>query len=140
MASNMMLNRKALWDLLSKPAALALCTPVVVSSRCQASRNTSGKPRITMITTRVGTHSGRTIPIGFENCDISIELDDKKLVIDCICKIKSRTGVEMEALTATSVCCLTIYDMTKSIDRSGEISSIKLISKSGGKSGNWKRR
>ena len=46
----------------------------------------------------------------------------------------------MEALTATSVSCLTIYDMIKSVDKGSEITSIKLISKSGGKSGNWKRK
>lgn len=48
-----------------------------------------------------------------------------------------QTGVEMEALTAVSVACLTLYDMTKAVDRGMSIESIKLLSKSGGKSGDW---
>ena len=51
-----------------------------------------------------------------------------------------RTGVEMEALTAASVCALTIYDMVKAIDREVEISRIRLLEKSGGKSGHFVRR
>ena len=72
-------------------------------------------------------------PIGFENCDISIELDDKKLVIDCICKIKSRTGVEMEALTGVSMAALVVYDMCKALSHDITIGPTQLISKHGGK-------
>lgn len=50
-----------------------------------------------------------------------------------------RTGVEMEALTAVSVAALTVYDMLKAVDKGIEIGPIRLISKSGGKSGNWQR-
>ncbi|MEE3294762.1 MAG: cyclic pyranopterin monophosphate synthase MoaC, partial [Pseudomonadota bacterium] len=71
---------------------------------------------------------------------IDFNITDKGIEVITNVSNQGKTGVEMEALTATSVCCLTIYDMTKSIDRSAEISSIKLMSKSGGKSGNWKRR
>ena len=46
----------------------------------------------------------------------------------------------MEALVAVNIACLTIYDMVKSIDKKAKINSIKLIRKSGGKSGNWKRK
>ncbi len=53
-------------------------------------------------------------------------------------KSSNKTGVEMEALTACSVTCLTIYDMCKSLDKTIVISEIKLLSKSGGKSGNYK--
>jgi cyclic pyranopterin phosphate synthase len=49
------------------------------------------------------------------------------------------TGVEMEALTAASVAALTVYDMVKSVDRSAEIRSIRLVEKSGGRSGEWQR-
>ncbi len=52
---------------------------------------------------------------------------------------EARTGVEMEALTGTSVCCLTIYDMCKSVDRRMEIQSIRLLEKSGGRSGHFVR-
>ena len=52
---------------------------------------------------------------------------------------EAKTGVEMEALTAVSVVCLTIYDMCKSVDRGMEIRSIRLLEKSGGRSGHFKR-
>jgi cyclic pyranopterin phosphate synthase len=54
-------------------------------------------------------------------------------------KVTGQTGVEMEALTAVSVACLTIYDMVKAIDRFMRIEGIGLVEKAGGKSGNWKR-
>jgi cyclic pyranopterin phosphate synthase len=50
-----------------------------------------------------------------------------------------RTGVEMEALTAVSVACLTLYDMLKAADRAIRIESIELVAKEGGKSGPWRR-
>jgi cyclic pyranopterin phosphate synthase len=53
-------------------------------------------------------------------------------------RVKGATGVEMEALTAVSVACLTIYDMAKSVDRGMRIEGVKLIEKSGGKSGHWR--
>lgn len=53
-------------------------------------------------------------------------------------KLKGRTGVEMEALTAVSVACLTIYDMAKAVDRHMEMTGIRVVEKSGGKSGDWK--
>jgi cyclic pyranopterin phosphate synthase len=54
-------------------------------------------------------------------------------------KLAGRTGVEMEALTAVSVACLTIYDMAKAVDRGMEIGHVRLLEKRGGKSGSWKR-
>ena len=54
-------------------------------------------------------------------------------------RVTGRTGVEMEALTAVSVACLTVYDMAKAIDRGMTISDIRLVEKRGGKSGEWKR-
>ncbi|MFN8518339.1 MAG: cyclic pyranopterin monophosphate synthase MoaC, partial [Chloroflexota bacterium] len=50
-----------------------------------------------------------------------------------------QTGVEMEALTAASVAALTVYDMVKGVDRSAEIESVRLLEKSGGRSGEWHR-
>ncbi len=59
------------------------------------------------------------------------------VVIEALCKLKGRTGVEMEALTAVSVAALTVYDMVKAVDKSMRITDIRLIHKSGGKSGTW---
>ncbi len=54
-------------------------------------------------------------------------------------KVTGRTGVEMEALTAVSVACLTIYDMVKAVDRFMTIEGVGMVEKAGGKSGDWKR-
>jgi cyclic pyranopterin phosphate synthase len=54
-------------------------------------------------------------------------------------KTVGRTGVEMEALTAVSIACLTLYDMLKSVDRGMRIGDIELVEKTGGKSGDWRR-
>lgn len=54
-------------------------------------------------------------------------------------KVTGQTGVEMEALTAVSVACLTIYDMVKAVDRFMRIEGVGMVEKSGGKSGDWKR-
>lgn len=55
------------------------------------------------------------------------------------CGVTGKTGIEMEALTAASVACLTIYDMCKAVDRGMEIMDIRLLKKDGGKSGLWER-
>ncbi|MFD1197114.1 cyclic pyranopterin monophosphate synthase MoaC [Brucella gallinifaecis] len=72
---------------------------------------------------------------------ISVEIESDQtlpgLRISATAKLKGRTGVEMEALTAVSVTCLTIYDMAKAVDRHMEITDIHVSAKSGGKSGNW---
>jgi len=73
--------------------------------------------------------------------DIEIKASEDGSGIDIISQTISqgKTGAEMEALTAVSVCALTIYDMCKAIDREMEIGEIKLLEKSGGKSGPYKR-
>ena len=76
--------------------------------------------------------SSASIEFTLHEHDYSIE------IISC-CKISSQTGVEMEALTGASVAALTIYDMCKAVDKAIEISSIHLLEKSGGKSGDWNR-
>ncbi|GAK71010.1 molybdenum cofactor biosynthesis protein C [Agrobacterium rubi TR3 = NBRC 13261] len=60
------------------------------------------------------------------------------LRVEATVKLTGKTGVEMEALTAVSVACLTIYDMAKAADKTMEIGSIRLLEKSGGKSGHFK--
>ena len=71
--------------------------------------------------------------------DLKPYLKNSKIKITSNIACRGATGVEMEALTAVSAAALTIYDMCKSIDRSIEILEIKLIKKSGGKSGEWIR-
>ena len=73
-------------------------------------------------------------PLGLDDCRISIELDEKnRAVIDCTCKVRHRTGVEMEALTGASVAALTVYDMCKALSHDITIRETRLVSKSGGK-------
>lgn len=69
--------------------------------------------------------------------DIGVNNQSNRVVIEAYCRLDAKTGVEMEALTAVSVAALTIYDMCKSVDRGMEISGIRLLEKSGGRSGLW---
>lgn len=63
--------------------------------------------------------------------------DNQTVVIRSRCKLSGQTGVEMEALTAVSVAALTLYDMCKAVDRGMVIGDIRLLEKSGGRSGHW---
>lgn len=65
---------------------------------------------------------------------------DNRLEVSCTVSAEARTGVEMEALTAVSAACLTIYDMCKSADRGMEIDGIRLLRKTGGQSGDFFRK
>jgi cyclic pyranopterin monophosphate synthase len=78
-------------------------------------------------------------PLSLSSVDVKLSLDSKRNAVDieATCKLKGRTGVEMEALTAASVAALTVYDMCKSVDRGMVISEVKLVHKSGGKSGTF---
>ena len=69
--------------------------------------------------------------------DITVDETLPGLRVEALAKLTGKTGVEMEALTAVSVACLTIYDMAKAADKGMEISGIRLLSKSGGKSGDF---
>ena len=71
---------------------------------------------------------------------IEIKLVKNDIYVLSSVKCDGKTGVEMEALTAVSVSCLTIYDMLKGLDKNAFISNIQLLEKSGGKSGDWKRK
>lgn len=79
-------------------------------------------------------------PIALSKVSVEFTLDAANCSVTCtvIAKCDGKTGVEMEALTATSAGLLTIYDMCKAIDRGMIISEIKLLEKQGGKSGHWK--
>jgi cyclic pyranopterin phosphate synthase len=69
--------------------------------------------------------------------DIVLDADDNCAHIRTACRLKGQTGVEMEALTAASVAALTIYDMCKAVDRGMVIEGVRLLHKSGGRSGEW---
>jgi cyclic pyranopterin phosphate synthase len=72
-------------------------------------------------------------PLGLEKCKITIDVTGQQAVVDCRCKVHHKTGVEMEALTGTSIAALTIYDMCKAISHDIVIGETRLISKTGGK-------
>lgn len=78
-------------------------------------------------------------PLALSQVTVDLTPDIAGNAIDIIatCKLKGRTGVEMEALTAASVAALTIYDMAKAVDRSMQITDVRLLHKSGGKSGTF---
>ena len=80
-------------------------------------------------------------PLGLDAVAVRIVLDPALpgLTVTATTRTSGRTGVEMEALTAVSVACLTIYDMLKAVDRGMTIEAIELIVKTGGKSGDWRR-
>ncbi len=79
------------------------------------------------------------LPISGVSVDIDADPDLPGLRVAARVKVTGRTGVEMEALTAVSVACLTIYDMAKALDRGMVIDAIRLVEKSGGRSGDWRR-
>lgn len=69
--------------------------------------------------------------------ELTCDTDRNAVDISATCKLKGRTGVEMEALTAVSVAALTVYDMCKAVDRGMKLENIRLIHKAGGISGDW---
>jgi len=80
-----------------------------------------------------------TLPLAQVSVEFELMDEPPSVVIRSEARTYYKTGVEMEALTAVAVAALTIYDMGKAIDRGMKIESIKLLEKSGGRSGDWKR-
>lgn len=78
-------------------------------------------------------------PLGLSRVDVRLELTDEAVEIEALCATAGQTGVEMEALCAVSVAALTIYDMMKAVDRSMVVEGIRLMRKTGGRSGTWER-
>lgn len=70
--------------------------------------------------------------------DFEVEPENSQVRIVTLCRLTGQTGVEMEALTAASVACLTLFDMCKAADPAMEIHGIKVLTKEGGKTGHWK--
>lgn len=79
-------------------------------------------------------------PIRLRKCAVDFETDEERMEIRAVSTVKAEdaTGVEMEALTAVSTALLTIYDMCKAVDKRMEITGIHLLSKTGGKSGDFR--
>ena len=80
-------------------------------------------------------------PLMLTKIDVEFDIDEAQQCVNVQtrCKLAGQTGVEMEALTACSVACLTLYDMCKAVDKTMEIGGIEVVAKSGGKSGDWQR-
>ena len=79
-------------------------------------------------------------PLMLSSVKLEFALDHERSAVDilAICKLAGQTGVEMEALTAVSVAALTIYDMCKAVDKAMQVTDIRLLAKSGGRSGDWR--
>lgn len=88
-------------------------------------------------------NTSRTIPLCHDiplgSCTIDFDFEPDAIRVQCNVACHARTGAEMEALSGVSVSLLTLYDMAKSIDKGMEITGIRLLSKTGGKSGNFSR-
>ncbi len=80
-------------------------------------------------------------PLMLANVQVRFELqpDRQRIRIEASCKLDGKTGVEMEALTAVSVAALTLFDMCKAVDPAMTIEGIQVLSKEGGKTGQWRR-
>jgi cyclic pyranopterin monophosphate synthase len=79
-------------------------------------------------------------PLALTQIEVSVELDDTLpgVHVTATTRVRGRTGVEMEALTAVSVALLTAYDMVKALDRELSIERVRLLSKEGGRTGSWR--
>lgn len=78
-------------------------------------------------------------PLPLDSCKVEFTLEENSLKALCTAQTSGKTGVEMEALTGVSLALLTVYDMLKGIDKSMEITDIRLLKKTGGKSGTYIR-
>jgi cyclic pyranopterin monophosphate synthase len=81
-------------------------------------------------------------PLALTKVEVELRVDEANscILIQTLCRLKGQTGVEMEALTAASVAALTLYDMCKAVDKGMVIEQIALLSKVGGKSGDYQRQ
>ncbi len=76
-------------------------------------------------------------PLALSKVAVDFEFEDGAVRVTAMARLTGQTGVEMEAITAASVALLTLYDMAKALDKNMVISGIRLLSKTGGKSGDW---
>jgi len=80
------------------------------------------------------------VPLDGVEVDVELVSSTREAVVRSQATARHATGVEMEALVAVAACCLTLYDMTKAVDRGTVIGEIRLLEKSGGRSGTWRAR
>ena len=78
-------------------------------------------------------------PLALDVCEVDARVEGDAVRIETRVRCEGKTGVEMEAMTAAAVAALTVYDMCKSAGKGIEIATVRLLEKSGGKSGEWKR-
>jgi cyclic pyranopterin monophosphate synthase len=76
-------------------------------------------------------------PLALSKVAVDFEFEENGIRVTALARLTGQTGVEMEALTAVSIALLTIYDMAKAVDKAMVIWGVRLLSKSGGKSGDW---
>ncbi len=78
-------------------------------------------------------------PLALTHVDLQLNVVESENKVTCLCTVETdgKTGVEMEALTATQIALLTIYDMCKAVDRGMIMGNVRLLEKQGGKSGHW---
>lgn len=95
----------------------------------------------TMAAKRTGDLIPLCHPLGLDLVEVEALLEPELpgVRITAVAKVTGRTGVEMEALTAVAVACLTVYDMVKAVDRGMTIEEVRLVSKTGGTRGDWSR-
>jgi len=79
-------------------------------------------------------------PLAITKVTVDFKLAARHIDVEALVKVEGKTGVEMEAMTACAVACLTLYDMVKAVDRAIVISDLRLVEKSGGKSGTYKAK
>jgi len=77
-------------------------------------------------------------PIALSSVSVDFDLREDRICVTACARTTGPTGVEMEALTAATVALLTLYDMAKALDRAMVITGVRLLAKSGGRSGNWR--
>lgn len=77
-------------------------------------------------------------PVALSSATVDFDFEDKGIRVTATARTSGQTGVEMEALTAASVALLTLYDMAKALDKGMILSGIRLLAKSGGRSGDWR--
>jgi cyclic pyranopterin monophosphate synthase len=123
--------------------AMAAATLTLILSGDDAKKgDVLGAARIAGIMAAKRTHQLIPLchPLLLTKIAVDIEPDEKLPGLRVRAEVKTRgqTGVEMEALTAVSIACLTIYDMAKAADRGMRIEGVRLLEKSGGKSGDWR--
>jgi cyclic pyranopterin phosphate synthase len=125
-------------------AALVRCSPPVVAALRD---DTVPKGDVLAVARVAGVAAAKRTPdllplahvIGVHGVEIDLEVTDEGVAVRATVRAVDRTGVEMEALTAVSVAALTVYDMCKAVQKDITIGNIRLISKSGGKSGGYRR-